>query len=180
MIPISVENTAAVLPPVSTTKAVEASKARRPEEDVQSRPRRPVTDEYILGEKPEPSGRYCLGHDKGGQPKICFDDPEQAADAPKKPKDAPNTEKPRHNKEAKGPEKSDKQEDRCIGDTGSVDREIERLKKKRRELEQQLNTETDEVEIKELKRQLAQVEQALRQKDNDTYRKRHTTFTRLS
>ena len=65
------------------------------------------------------------------------------------------------------------------GNTDKVDREIERLKKKRQELEQQRDTETDEAKIKDLERQLAQVEQELKQKDNDTYRRQHTMVRRL-
>lgn len=74
----------------------------------------------------------------------------------------------------------EKKEERCIGDTGKVDREIEQLKKKRAELEQRLSTETDEAKIQELKRQLSQVERELRQKDSDGYRRQHTAVTRLS
>ena len=48
------------------------------------------------------------------------------------------------------------------------------------ELEQQLNTETDEAKIKDLERQLAQVERELKQKDNDTYRQQHAAYTQLS
>ena len=61
-----------------------------------------------------------------------------------------------------------------------MDREIEKLKKKQQELKQQLGTETNEVRIKELERQLAQTEQQLSEKDNDTYRKQHSTFTQIS
>ena len=61
-----------------------------------------------------------------------------------------------------------------------MDREIEKLKKKQQELEQRLNTETDEAKIKELERQLAQVERELKQKDNDTYRRQHTAVRQLS
>ena len=61
-----------------------------------------------------------------------------------------------------------------------MDREIEKLKKKQKELEQRLNAETDEAKIKDLERQLAQVERELKQKDNDTYRRQHSTFTQLS
>ena len=61
-----------------------------------------------------------------------------------------------------------------------MDREIEKLKKKKEELEQRLNTETDEAKIKDLERQLAQVERELNQKDNDTYRRQHTTVRQLS
>ena len=45
---------------------------------------------------------------------------------------------------------------------------------------QRLSTETDEAEIRDLERRLAQVERELKQKDSDAYRKRHSTFTRLS
>ncbi len=54
------------------------------------------------------------------------------------------------------------------------------MKKKQQELEQRLNTETDEAKIKDLERQLSQVEQELKQKDNDTYRKQNASFTQLS
>ena len=61
-----------------------------------------------------------------------------------------------------------------------MDREIEKLKKKQQELEQRINTETDEAKIKDLEHQLAQVERELKQKDNDTYRRQHTTVRQLS
>lgn len=71
----------------------------------------------------------------------------------------------------------DKRAERCTGDTGKVDREIEKLKRKRAELEQRLNTERDEARREELERRLAQVEAELRQKDNDGYRRRNTVFS---
>lgn len=73
--------------------------------------------------------------------------------------------------------KEDKKAETCTGNTDKVDREIEKLKKKQAELEQQLNAETDERKIKQLESQLAQVERELRQKDNDTYRRQHTRFS---
>ena len=77
------------------------------------------------------------------------------------------------------PERTDKDKrtERCTGDTGKVDREIEKLKRKRAELEQRLNTERDEARREDLERQLAQVEAELRQKDNDGYRRRNTVFS---
>jgi hypothetical protein len=48
------------------------------------------------------------------------------------------------------------------------------------ELEQRLKTETDEAKIKELEHQLAQVEQELKQKGSNTYRKQNATYTQLS
>ena len=58
-----------------------------------------------------------------------------------------------------------------------MDREIQRLRKKRQELAQRLDAETDGEKARDLERQLAQVERELRQKDNDAYRRQHTRFT---
>ncbi len=182
MIPISGVNTNITQPLTAAEKVLEASKVQKPEEKTQARPIKPVKDEYVPEEKQEMSGRYWMGKDENGQPKIYFDDPERAPDAPKAKKadgDAPEVEEP--DKGAKGPEKKgSEKEERCVGNTDKVDREIEKLKKKQKELEQRLNTETDEAKIKDLERQKAQVERELKQKDNDTYRKQHSTFTQLS
>ena len=114
-----------------------------------------MVDEYVPEEKQEPSGRYWLGRDEDGRPKVCFDDPERADD---KPSDAPKA-------------------GRCTGNTDQVDREIERLRKRKETLEQQISAQTDEVKIRELERKLAQAERELAQKDNDTYRRQHTVFS---
>ena len=59
-----------------------------------------------------------------------------------------------------------------------MEREIRELKKKKQELEQQLNAAAgDEKKTKELENKLAQVERELSQKDTDTYRKQNATFT---
>lgn len=166
--------------------AQEPPKAQQPEA-ARVRPLRPAVDEYAPEEKREPSGRYWLGKDGAGRPIIYFDDAERAADAPERPGEASGARKPEedargaqragHDKGAKGPKQGDKQEKLCTGSTDKVDREIEKLKKKRQELEQRLNAETDEAKIKDLKKKLTQVERELRQKDNDAYRRQHTTFS---
>jgi len=181
MMPISGVNTVAVQPLTTAEKVLGASKVQKPEEEAQGRQLKPVMDEYVPEEPQEPSGRYWMGKDEDGQPKIYFDDPERAADAPKQPEDAPEAEEPDSaDQGAKGPEgKKDKGETwEC--NTDKVDREIEKLKKKQQELEQRLNTETDEAKIKDLEHQLAQVEQELKQKDSDTYRRQHAVYTQLS
>ena len=181
MMPISGVNTGAVQPLTTAEKVLGAPKVQKPEEDAQSRQLKPVMDEYVPEEPQEPSGRYWMGKDEDGQPKIFFDDPERAADAPRQPEDVPETEEPDPaGQGAKGPdEKKDKGETwEC--NTDKVDREIEKLKKKQQELEQRLNSETDEAKIKDLEHQLAQVEQELKQKDSDTYRKQNATYTQLS
>ena len=187
MMPISGVNTGAVQPLTTAEKVLGASKVQKPEEEAQSRQLKPVMDEYIPEEPQEPSGRYWMGKDEDGQPKIYFDDPERAADAPKQPEDAPkkpDADAPEEpdpaDQGAKGPERKKDKDEVWEGNTDKVDREIEKLKKKKEELEQRLNTETDEAKIKDLERQLAQVERELNQKDNDTYRRQHATVRQLS
>ena len=181
MMPISGLNTGAVQPLTTAEKVQEASKVQKSEDEAKGRQLKPVMDEYIPEEPREPSGLYWMGRDEDGQPKIYFDDPERAADAPEQPEDAPAAgESDPAGQGAKGPEgKKDKGETwEC--NTDKVDREIEKLKKKQQELEQRLNSETDEAKIKDLEHQLAQVEQELKQKDSDTYRKQNATYTQLS
>ena len=181
MMPISGVSTGAVQPLTTAEKMMGASKVQKPEEEAQGRQLKPVMDEYVPEEPQEPSGRYWMGRDEDGQPKIYFDDPERAADAPKQPEGTPEAEEPDPaGQGAKGPEgKKDKGETwEC--NTDQVDREVEKLKKKQQELEQRLNSETDEAKIKDLERKLSQVEQELKQKDSDTYRRQHAVYTQLS
>lgn len=180
---VSGVNTGAAQPLAAAWKAAEPSKAERTEEAAQRR--FPLRDEYVPEKKPEPAGRYWKERDAGGRPKIRFDSPEQAGAAPKEPEkgtedDAPAGENPIPAEDAKAPEKGGKKEERCAGNTDQVDREIKNLKRKRQELEQRLAAEPDEIRAKNLQRQLDRVERELRQKDNDAYRKAHSTFTRLS
>ena len=181
MMPISGVNTGAVQPLTTAEKVLGASKVQKPEEEAQGHQLKPVMDEYVPEEPQEPSGRYWMGKDEDGQPKIYFDDPERAADGPKQPEDAPEAEKPKQaGQGAKGPEGKKDKDETWECNTDKVDREIEKLKKKQQELEQRLNSETDEAKIKDLEHQLAQVERELKQKDNDTYRRQHTTVRQLS
>ena len=181
MMPISGVNTGAVQPLTTAEKVLGAPKVQKSEGESQSRQLKPVMDEYIPEEPQEPSGRYWMGKDEDGQPKIYFDDPERAADAPKQPEDAPEAEEPDSaDQGAKGPEGEKDKGETWECNTDKVDREIEKLKKKQQELEQRLNTETDEAKIKALERQLSQVERELKQKDSDTYRRQHAVYTQLS
>ena len=191
MMPISDVNTGAVQPLATAEKVLGASKVQKTEEESQGRQPKPVMDEYVPEEPQEPSGRYWMGKDEDGQPKIYFDDPERAADASKQPEGAPDATKPDAGapkaeesdpagQGAKGPEGKKDKDEVWECNTDKVDREIEKLKKKQQELEQRLNTETDEAKIKALEHQLAQVEQELKQKDSDTYRRQNASFTQLS
>jgi len=125
--------------------------ASRPAEEAPSRPSRAAADEYVPTEPEEPSGRYWLEPDGDGAPRIHFDNPER-------------------------PEDGEKAE-RCTGDTGKVDREIERLKRKQAELERRLATEADEAKRAALEKELTQIARELSRKDNDTYRRQHTVFS---
>ena len=181
MMPISGVNTGAVQPLITAEKVHGASKVQKPGEEAQSRQLKPVMDEYVPEEPQEPSGRYWMGKDEEGQPKIFFDDRSRTADLPKQPEGSPEAEEPDlADQGAKGPERKKDKDEVWEGNTDKVDREIEKLKKKQQELEQRINTETDEAKIKVLERQLAQVERELKQKDNDTYRRQHTTVRQLS
>ena len=191
MMQISGVGVGAVQPLTTAGKVLGAPKVQEPEEEPQSRQLKPVMDEYVPEEPQEASGRYWMGKDEDGQPKIYFDTPERAADAPKQPEgapdakklnaDAPEAEEPdQAGQGAKGPERKKDKDEVWEGNSDKVDREIEKLKRKQQELEQRLNTETDEAKIKDLERQLSQVEQELRQKDNDAYRRQHAQVTRIS
>ena len=191
MQPISGVGVSAGQPLTTAEKVLGASKVQKPEEESRSRQLKPVMDEYVPEDPQEPSGRYWVGKDEDGQPKIYFDDPERAADAPKQSEDAPDVKKlnadapeaeepEQAGQGAKGPERKKERDELWEGNTDKVDREIKKLKKQQQELEQRLNTETDEAKIKDLERQLSQVEQELRQKDNDAYRRQHAQVTRIS
>jgi len=122
-----------------------------------------LRDEYISSEKSDtkPSGLYRLGQDEAGRKKVFFDDPKKAGQP------QPVAE-PDHQK---------KPAEKCTGNTDAVDREIRELKEKKKELEQQLKSASgDERQVRELESRLAQVESELSQKDNDTYRRQHSTF----
>jgi len=138
-----------------------------------------VTDEYIPEEKREPAGLYWLEKGEDGQPKVCFDDPEQMTGAPANQDERPNADSPEQGRGADSPDRraSGKKVETCTGNTDKVDQEMEKLKKKREELEKQINSETDEAKIKELEQELSQVEGELSQKDNEAYRRQHAVFS---
>ncbi len=184
MEPISGMIFSAIHSPSTVADVKVPPKLQRSEDKTQGSPIAHVKDEYIPEEKQEPSGRYWLGKDEDGQPKVYFDDTEQAADALEKQDKIPDINDPDQDKAAGSPEKKasrnkaygDKSGS-CTGNTDKVDREIEKLKKKREELERKINSEKDNTKIKELEKKLAQVESELRQKDNDAYRRQHSTFS---
>lgn len=129
-------------------KAVNETDRERKDEKTSDK-RSDLHDEYIRSEKSgvKPSGLYRLGQDEDGRKKVFFDDPKKTAK-------------------------------KCTCNTDKVDREIEKLKEKKKQLEQQIQAAAgDAQKVKELEKKLAQVESALSQKDNDTYRRQHSTFS---
>ncbi len=121
-------------------------------------------DEYISSEKSgkEPAGLYRLGQDGNGSRKIFFDDPNRSDRTEGK-------EQPKADGSCQG-----KSSEKCVTDTDRVDKEIEKLKEKKQQLEQQIRSASgDEKKVRELEKELAQVESELSQKDNDTYRRQN-------
>ena len=156
-----------IFDPVYAPAEAKEVKAQDAADKVQDRPQRPAADTYVSQKRQEPAGLYWLGQDEDGKPKIYFDNPEREVDAQKDDRKADVPER----KSA-----ADKAE-RCTGSTDGVDREIEKLKKQREDLERQIRFATDDTKIADLEKKLAQVENELRQKDNDTYRRQHTVFS---
>ena len=132
-------------------------------------------DEYISSEKSgqKPTGLYRVGQDENGNRKIFFDDPKaghakEQDDRSEKNEDgkAPNV----------GRDSQGKPAEKCVTNTDKVDREIKKLKEKKQQLEQQIQSASgDEKKIRELEKKLAQVENELSQKDNDTYRRQNAS-----
>lgn len=166
MTPVSGTNMEAARSLAAAGKTREAQKAREPQdpskEDGKLSPK-PRRDEYLPEEKQEPIGRYWLGKDEEGQPKVFMDDPQKAR--PASPAGAPEKDEP------------GKKTEICICDTDKVDREVEKLKKKQEELKQAVATETDPARAQEQQKKLGRIEHELGQKDNDAYRRQHASYT---
>lgn len=123
-----------------------------------------LKDEYISSEKSgsKPSGLYRLWQDENGTPKVMYDDPKRAAKA----------------KDVQPKEEPAKQAEKCTTNTDNVDREIEKLKEEKKQLEQQIKAAAgDKEKAKVLEKKLAQIEGQLSQKDNDTYRRQNAVIS---
>lgn len=107
-------------------------------------------DEYIRSENSSESasGLYRVVPDENGKYKISYEDPNA--------------------------EPSKSSEEDCTVNTDKVDREIENLKEKKEQLEQQIKSASgNERKVRELEKKLAAIEKELAQKDNDTYRRQN-------
>ena len=143
-------------------KVKEASQDQRGEDKNEGIP--VPKDEYISSEKSgsKPSGLYRLGQDENGNPKVMYDDPKRVAKA----------------KDVQPKEEPAKKAEKCTTNTDNVDREIEKLKEKKKQLEQQIKAAAgDKEKVKVLEKKLAQIEGKLSQKDNDTYRRKNAVIS---
>ena len=134
-------------------------------------------DEYVSSEKSgqKPTGLYRVGQDENGNRKIFFDDPKAGY-----AKEQENrSEKSEDGKAPKvGGDSQGKPAEKCVTNTDKVDRELKKLKEKKQQLEQQIQSASgDEKKIRELEKKLAQVENELSQKDNDTYRRQNASVS---
>ena len=143
-------------------KVKEASQDQRGEDKNEGIP--VPKDEYISSEKSgsKPSGLYRLGQDENGNPKVMYDDPKRAAKA----------------KDVQPKEEPAKKAEKCTTNTDNVDREIEKLKEEKKQLEQQIKAAAgDKEKAKVLEKKLAQIEGELSHKDNDTYRRKNAVIS---
>lgn len=132
-------------------------------------------DEYIKSDKNsgQLDGIYKFVKDENGNPKILYRDPKTAnksdsVEENKKSEDKPEIE----------PKSSEKEAEECTANTDKVDREIERLKKEKQQLEKRIRASAgEEQKVKDLEKQLAAIEEELKQKDNNTYRRQNTSFS---
>lgn len=156
-------------PEQAVNSAAEAEKTanKRPaRSDVSSALNAPADDRFTRSEEDpkKVTGLYSLVTDKNGKQSVKFDAPlKQSADK----------------KTSGGGKKSVSAAKNkvCTGDTGGVDREIRKLKEKKQRLERQLSASGGAEDNADLQKQLDSVESELRQKDNDSYRRMHTSFS---
>lgn len=135
-----------------TQAAGEPDSAREPA----SRAAVPDFDEYI------PEDRTGLEHSGFYEPVPGEDGPGLRFDAPE---DEPSPERP----------SGDKAE-RTTTNTDRVDREIKNLRARQEKLAQQLRSAPPD-EAERIQKRLSQLENELRQKDNDTYRRAHAVIS---
>ena len=159
-------------------KAEQKEKEQEKEQEKTKKAEKDASRDLYIGSEEshlQSRGLYRLGQDENGNRKIYFEDPEKVN--PENEEEPSGTREPQAKEKAADPEKA---EEKWMGNTDKVDREIRKLKEKKKQLEQQIQKASgDEKKIQELEKQLEQVERELRQKDNDGYRRQHTSMTRL-
>ena len=158
-------------------RAEKAKEAERAAEGKSSGKLSEPQDEYISSEKSgkKPTGLYRVGQDENGNRKIFFDDPKagHANGKDDRSEESEDGKAPKIGEDGQG-----KPAEKCVTNTDKVDREIKKLKEKKQQLEQKIQSASgDEKKIRELEKKLAQVENELSQKDNDTYRRQNAAVS---
>ncbi len=107
-------------------------------------------DEYISSEKSgqKPTGLYRVGQDENGNRKIFFDDPKagRANGKDDRSEESEDGKAPEVGEDSQG-----KPAEKCVTNTDKVDREIKKLKEKKQQLKQQIQSAFgDEKKIREL------------------------------
>ena len=161
----------------ATERAEKAKEAEKAAEEKNAGKLSEPRDEYISSEKAgqKPTGLYRVGQDENGNRKIFFDDPKtgHANGKHDRSEESEDDKAPKVGGDSQG-----KPAEKCVANTDKVDKEIKKLKEKKQQLEQQIQSASgDEKKLRELEKKLAQVENELSQKDNDTYRRQNASVS---
>lgn len=134
-----------------------------------ARPIEPRYDEYIhSGDTPDASMEENPVYSK---PNKLSGNMEKVPESGKDEEEAPLPVKGK-------PDDKKADEEKCTVNTDKVDAEIKALKQELQRIKQQLNDASDDPDKEnKLQQQLTSVEAELRMKDNDSYRKQHSTYT---
>ncbi len=148
-----------------TSKPEQTGTGQNPNQPKAENARFAPKDEYINREKSgsRPSGLYSMTRDEDGKVQIRFEDRKRKENVSRDPQAGSGI-----------PQKPVRE---CTANTDRPDQEIRKLKEEKNRLEQQLRAAAqDPAKISELTGKLKQIAQELSRKDNDTYRKQHTSF----
>ena len=147
----------------------------------------PKTDLYVHDEEPVSAGLYRLTKDENGAPKIIFDAPSQeiseAADGETAIAEKANSSEQALEEKEATDEDEDKKGDgitimETTGNCDKVEAEIRKLMQEKARLSQQMEGCADNPDKqREIQNRLQQVENELRVKDTDEYRKQHMAIT---
>lgn len=154
----------------------------RPEEKAELPPQRgpfaPNVDKYIHSDETASAGLYRKGKDDEGNPTIIFDNPARKT----MPMDSENTTNAMDKKDSgEEPAKAKDSEGgvtRCDMNADKVEEEIKKLKEKKAELEQQIAKAAENPDTQaKLEKKLQQIENEIKVKDTDSYKRQHTEYT---
>ena len=135
---------------MTAERAEKAKEAEKAAEEKNSGRLSEPKDEYISSEKSgqKPTGLYRVGQDENGNRKIFFDDPKtgHAKEQDDRSEKSEDGKAPKAGGDSQG-----KPAEKCVTNTDKVDREIKKLKEKKQQLKQQIQSAFgDEKKIREL------------------------------